>query len=600
MKILLLVGSHLIVAGLAVFAVLQFGEDRATPERSLPTQVALAPEPPRQLPRPAATSDPVYVDPNSSIFGQQFAAHQLAAQSDEAALIDLLDEYLASSDPLGINIAMIFLERLMEIDIQAALDYVETARLPTGQRQQLLASVLTTWARYDPAATASYFSSLTNLQLKYQIGVRLLRDPVFTASGYQDQVLQALGPGGQQLVQHVENQQKSPEQVFQEALEARGNWRRPMLVSAIANWYEQDPEGALGALESVTSESDRRHILQSVIPLAAQADPFDAYELAQRYAPNDNQVLASAISAMMAADPVQGLPYLERHFEETGDINLMRQALSSWGHQDMEDALAYLDRIPVPGAVRRNIEMSLAFSFVQQDPDAAMRWAMTSDNEQLKSIVASTLGQTNVSVAEEWLDRVSDEQTSQALLNTIAQHRAQSGFDSALDWLQSYEDHPGYAEARSTIISTYAHTDPERAADYLGSLAEDDAYLRAFVTLASSWGYSDPDSAYDWVDSLPDSMNRDQAAHYVIRGAMNRDQDAALEMLDNLDLENTQQLRMELAMQLYQQNGDVESAIRRTGLTGELAEQLRQGPINYPQVFNAAPAGAAIIRHLGQ
>ncbi len=598
MKTLVLVVSHFLVAGIAATAAYLYLPERDYQPYSGPTitvnergQVMVAPpgQAPAPLPPPIYSDTAVSINAEDSIFSQQYAAHQLAAQSDEQALIALMDQYLAARDPfMHGNLALIFLERLVELDVLAALDYVESARVPANKQQILHSSLLTTWARYDPAAMAEYFAGMTNLQMKYQTGLRLLQDPVFRASGHEQQVIAALGQYGEQILQQVEQQQKPPEQLFSEALANQGLRRQNDLRQALASWYQIDPEAALAAMNQL-DETDLRVAVPSIAHLASRQDPFVAYDLAQRYRPDDQQLLGTTIAMMMANDPDQGLVYLEQHFDESGNIGFLNQVIMSWANSDVDAALAYL--ATQPEHIRSSIEPSLAMSMSMQNPRAAIAWAVESGNRQIQISVASNLSHRDPAAAENWLRTAEDPQVISVLLRGVAEQKTQLGLNQAISWLGEFEESPGYAQAMNTVISTYAQADPEASSRYLRQHADNNDYGSAFVQVATIWGYSDVDAAQQWVASLPAGANKDTAARSVLQGVIATKPDEALAMIDDLGSPaDTQDLRWSLASQMYMRTGDLEESINKAQLNGEMAARLRQDLQGRGRSFLNAPS----------
>jgi len=532
---LILALTHCAVATIAVIAAylyLPVFQSQAPQE-----SVVVATEPAfRSLPpleRPEPRIEPVTVDPNDSIFGQQYAAHQLAAQSSMQELEKLLDEYLDTSDPFqNSNLALIFLERLMEIDIQAALDYAETASIPPQRKQMLLGSIYTSWARYDPAAMSESFALINDMNLRFQIGTRLLQDPVFLASGYDAAIVNILGPHGQALLQHTASMNKMPEDRFRDAISSRGMRRTHEISRALGDWYQMNPDAALRALESL-DENEIQAALAMIVSRAGQGGYLDGYELVQRYAPDNLQLLGTALSMMVARDPVRGVPYLEQHFQESGNLQLMRTVASGLAHNDLD-------------------------------------------------------------TAEQWLADAEHPDISSALLRDIAQQKAQLGLERAMTWLDGYSSIEGYQQAAIVLLSTFSHADPAGTAEYLSANVSNENYSGAFDNVATKWGHMDPDAAGKWVNSLPEGRNKSSAVRGLVQALVVNNTDAAIRLIDGLPDDEAEGMRQVAAMHLFMRYGDVEAAIRTAGLTGAQADAFRQNPPGRGQVMHATPSATII------
>ncbi|MBO6555731.1 MAG: hypothetical protein JJ957_04470 [Pseudomonadales bacterium] len=549
-----------------------------------------APERPAPLIRPEVMTEPVSIDVDDGLFGQQYAAHELAAQSTQTELIELLDKYVASDDPFHSgNLALVFLERLIEIDVEAALAYAETA--PSQKRQLLLGSVYTSWARIDPESMSQSFAEIRDMSTRYQIGVRLLMDTTFVASNYDDRIRMALGPHGQAIVQHTDNMRRSPEESFRAALNSQGMRRSSEISQALGRWYESEPEAALNALDALDPK-DQMAALAGVVVTASQSSFLGGYELVQKYAPENLQLLGTTLSMMVTVDPERGLPYLKRHFEETGNVGLMSQAMMGWASTDITSAVAYVNRLP--NHVRANIEPTLAHYYVRENPTEAVAWARKSGSPQLMQSVASRLAHTDLGAAERWLSEAESPEIQATLLRDIAQQKTQLGLDEAMSWLDDYKDNQAYDQAAITIISIYSQADPERSAQFLSALDETEGLGPAYNSIATTWAYSDTESAENWVRSLPAGQNRDFATMGLIQSLAMNNPEEAVSLIDDLQPENPDRMRQFVAQRLYMQNGNIETAIRLTGLKGEAAEAFRNNPPGRGQILHAAP-NATII-----
>ena len=590
---MLLALSHCAVATIAVIAAYLYLPSFKASQPKESELVATAPV--KSLPpleRPAPMAEPITVEPNDSLFGQQYAAHQLAAQSNVPELIQLLDEYLDTSDPFqNSNLALIFLERLMEIDIQAALDYAEAASIPLQRKQLLLGSIYTSWARYDPAAMTESFALITDINLRFQIATRLLQDPVFLASGYDSAIVNILGPPGQALLQHTASMNKLPEDRFRDAIGSRGMRRTHEVSRALAEWYQMDPDAALRALESL-EQNEIQAALAMIVSRAGQVGYLDGYELVQRYAPDNLQLLGTALSIMVARDPVRGVPYLEQHFQESGNVGLMNQAIMGWASTDLQAALDYVTTLPAH--VRANVEPGLAHSYVRNDPAAAVSWARKSGNLQLMRSVASNLAHNDLEAAEQWLTEAEHPDISSALLRDIAQQKAPLSLDRAMQWLDQYKNADGFQQAAIVLLSTFTHADPAGTAEYLSANASNENYSGAFENLAANWGHMDPDVAGRWVNSLPEGRNRSKAVRGLVQALVVNDTDAAIRLIDGLPADEAEGMRKVAAMHLYMRHGDVEAAIRTAGLTGAQADNFRQNPPGRGQIMHAMPSATII------
>lgn len=81
--------------------------------------------------------------------------------------------------------------------------------------------------------------------------------------------------------------------------------------------------------------------------------------------------------------------------------------------------------------------------------------------------------------------------------------------------------------------------------------------------------------------------------HQVTQQAFD-DPEQAVSLIDDLHPENPDRMRQFTAKRLFMQNGDIETAIRITGLTEDAAEALRNSPPGRGQILHATPNATMI------
>ena len=111
-----------------------------------------------------------------TIFRQMYIAYQLAASSDVPTLKIHMDNLIRDDDPFfHDNIANVFLERLIALDVMESIHYIENADISRERIYRFLSNIVSNWIRHDPEAAIDYFRNIDSMQLKNMIGARLLR-----------------------------------------------------------------------------------------------------------------------------------------------------------------------------------------------------------------------------------------------------------------------------------------------------------------------------------------------------------------------------------------------------------------------------------------
>lgn len=520
-----------------------------------------------------------------TIFSRQYAAHQLAASSDFSATVEHLTRYLTLDDPFqNINIAFIFLERLIELDVNATLDFVDRVNAPYEKKKQLYSSIVTSWARHDPQRAVDYYLTIESIDLKQTIGARLLLDNTFAQSEFFDTIKDAMGTRADQLMAQFQYQNAPPEDAFETALSKQGRNQRGALSQATNRWYRQDPEAALQRVLNMADGSLKEQALASIVNIEARVDAFAALELLRNYLPEGSRHEANIMSQLLMQDPVRGLPIVEDYVQRTGNIQALSQAVSVWVRTDPDAAIAYASTLS--GDDRQIVLASASMAYLSEHPEKAMDWIMSLSDEQIKRSALGSLPHIDPDLAESWLMRSEADQTSALILQGLAGQKAQHGLESALTWASRYEDNPGYSNAVRTILSQHSHQNPQSVANYLDEYVDDAAMAQVFTQMGMNWGNKSPEAALDWIESLPEGNNRDGASSAYIMSIAQRDMDLAVDLIDSMDIKARDQVAFQLAHLLLMRNpGDKDAIARRLGLSPELSAQLRQPSEFAPQTM---------------
>ena len=571
MRYLLLLLSYLLVGVIAVFVGVQISTPEMTEIGNTPPPVIQPVSKPESGTPGLSFSD---IAKQPTIFRQQFVAHQLAAVSNIPELKTYLDQTLSHQDLFyQMVLGNIFLERFIEVDVMGTISYLNHSGLDPEVVNQLLSNVLTTWIRHDPEAAIDYYRNIGDPQLKASIGMRFMQDSTLASSGLLAEVQEELGPFGEQIMNAARMRQSSPESLFHEALSMTGNDRQQQLTNALSRWMRSDPGAALQSLSQISNPQERRNMLRLLINMQSRLDPLSALQTARDYAPGDHRIEGQILSSLVAQNPELGLPYMEEYIERTGNSNILASAISMWARSDLNGALAYAQNLDKK--YQRTVYMSLVHTYVQTDPDSGMRWAMSMEDMDIRRSAVGVLAQSNIELAEDWLEKINDSELNNSLIQSIVSAKAQIDPESAYDWLQDYEDSDGYHSALSSIVYQWSSQDPSRVAQLLEEHSDDNQMQHVFNHVASNWSQTDLDASVRWMNSLPDGDNKNAVAQQIVMSTFRHDQEQALELL--AEVPNAQHLRMQLAYQWVAREPDaVEQIIRELDLSETEASQIEE------------------------
>ena len=580
MRYLLLGLSYLLVAVAAVFVGVQISHP---PEPGLiltsSIQSGAVPSPVLQSDSDKTASPlPRFADigRQPTIFRQLYIAYQLAASSDVPTLKSHMDNLIHHDDPFfHYNIANVFLERLIELDVTESIHYIENADISREQVYRFLSDIVSSWIRHDPEAAIDYVRNIDSLQLKNMIGARLLSDPTLGSTGLQSKLEQDLGQYGQMIMQSANLRQKDPEEAFEEALLLRGSERQMGMWSAVTRWYWEDPEAILTRVLDMDNAVEKKNIMQMLIQTQGREDPIAALEMVRNYYPQDMDMERQVLTMMMTGKDIQqALPYVNAFVERTGETHLLNNLAHYWSLSEPLAAIDYANTLDEQH--HQDFLNGIASGYIYNNPDEGLRWAMSLDNRQVLDHVINFLPNIDIPLAEDLLKRLDDPQHYNNLLMSISTRKAQADPEVAYRWLANYEDEPGYHNAFNNLIGEWAQRDPRSAADTLEQHQEDSDYQQLFSNVARNWARRDPDEAISWVRSLPDGEMFDQAAQSVVWEVWRHDIDSAIDMIDAMSDEQSSSARMNLANQWMAQNSDdVEDIVDKLDLTEEQADSLR-------------------------
>lgn len=282
-------------------------------------------------------------------------------------------------DALGATMQTTALTMLADLDAPAAVRRVEA--MPEGsERDQAVMMVAMMYAQSDPAAATSWIEQM----LPASPNARML---VAVSLAEQDPVkaMDMLSSGGATT---QENQ---------------------MLLTLIVQTAAVDPERAQSLAENLAASDkpEDRTYLSNLMTTWVGLDPEAALGWAlERESSLDPALLGNAAARLASRDPAAAAAYVERMpSAEYRDVWITRMA-GSYGRSNLDEAVSWLGQYrgqavfeqaypqlisqaagadPQAAArllssassqVQRNAAAAVATSWAQQDPDAAVRWAL--------------------------------------------------------------------------------------------------------------------------------------------------------------------------------------------------------------------------------
>jgi hypothetical protein len=516
------------------------------------------------------------INQQETVFAQLLVTYEVAASANQSTLEAYLNTAIASRDPLfNYNVASILIERYTSIDPQAALAFITNdARFG---RLAFVAHILTSWIRQDPEAALNYFANITDQQLRNQVGLRLLQDPLVISAGWEAEIAAILGPSANNIVEMARLDRLDPEFAFEDALNGYSSTRMLNLRSTTIRWVRHDATRALERLLMINNINEKQQLLYIALAEYAKTSASAALAFVQQYQPDNRDLEQQMLLAMATQDFQASLPLLTEYEQRTGR-SIVPLMISQWASQDPESAVAYSETLPEEQ--KREAYNYLIGPYFASEPDKAAAWvlALGTEYEALQENAMDLLAQHPQ--AETYITQLTSPALKQQLVKNISAAKAELNPEEALRWIGQYDNEPFYSTSVQHIFNRWAHRDPADAADALGDLDIDfnAGYADAIVSnIGNRWMNSSPRDAIDWLVSLPDGNAKQTAIASLVTRVGRDEADVAFSLISEiLDDTRKQEASLNLAIRwAYKNPNDMEQIIIDLGLSESKSNQLR-------------------------
>jgi hypothetical protein len=290
---------------------------------------------------------------------------------------------------------------------------------------------------------------------------------------------------------------------------------RQIAASSIVNTLARDdPKQAL-AWARENDRSSGQSTYQQAILLVAEIDADAAMEAINDF-PNASQrdsLTASVISSMVRSDPALAVATLEQITEGRGKQQAARQLVMSWVQEDPQAAMTWaLESTDQYGT---QILQDASSMFIMQDPEAAMRLLPGLDQQTASDwsirIVQALADKRSPAEAEAFMQQYKNTSAYPRMQAILIPRVAQTDVAKAKQMVDAMVPGDDRDRVYTQLIAQSASRDPQQAIAWLDSITNDQNRASAISSLVSNWGAMDPSGAYRWVTNLPASTSRDQA-----------------------------------------------------------------------------------------
>jgi hypothetical protein len=319
-------------------------------------------------------------------------------------------------------------------------------------------------------------------------------------------------------------------------------------------WAHLDAKAAFNAAVSFKSAEARSAATEAVID---NADP----------------IVASSLAQSVVALPPDAFPSGQR-------ADFLGQALSKWSEIDPVAAAKFLDASASKDKDRAltGARVTIAENWAASDPQAALAWAQSQNDEQSARIAVSaavsgwwrtdpraaeayvashldTLGREAVmSVtrqifgqdpqrAKDWANQLSTTEARRAATTVVALQIANSDPKSAVEWVVTLPDDLR-ERAIPGVVNTWARRDPDAFVGWINGLVVGNQRDQAVGAYSSILSSRDPTTALTWAASISDEKIRDNSVHRIVTNWLRRSPNEATDWIQNSTLSDAEKTRL--------------------------------------------------------
>ncbi len=263
----------------------------------------------------------------------------------------------------------------------------------------------------------------------------------------------------------------------------------------------------VAAAAAVGSPRQRERALEDVLARANLEEVKKALAWAESLpeGPMKKAALEKILKRWGELDGPGATAYATDVYNQTGNANLLREALSGWAEKDPQAAVNQLTALGLSEGLQRDIRRDLLEQWADANPVAAAAYAVANRNpDNWRGLVGT--------VADEWSKR--DPQ-------------------AAANWAAGLESGRDKRGAIYSAISNWADADPNGAAAYVSAQPPGESRDMMAGTLARHIGQDDPAAGLKWAAMVADASTQERAVAGALGGLFRRDPNQARQILQS-------------------------------------------------------------------
>jgi hypothetical protein len=290
--------------------------------------------------------------------------------------------------------------RLQATDPDAALAWLDN--LQVSNQDHTRSTVVAQWAQSDPAAAATYVSSL----------------PTFPSSGGYNSI----------MAQTVASTwaRTDPRAACAWAQKLSGDNKQAALQSAMVAWGRDDPHAVAALWSQLDSDPKTQSFLVPCVASAlTKADPQTALLWAGQITsgPLRESALQSVLSGWAQTDPAAAAAYLPNLTDDRSRKAATQQVADHWAAKDPANAARWITTLP-ESPDKGLVLVSLVNSWTHSDPTSASAWLMQLPAGQNRDLAVRAFSDdvfaTDPDAALQWASNVGDASERAGQVRNIA------------------------------------------------------------------------------------------------------------------------------------------------------------------------------------
>jgi hypothetical protein len=318
------------------------------------------------------------------------------------------------------------------------------------------------------------------------------------------------------------------------------DWRNRLGYAAGAALVMKDPEAALERITNARNGDLREKAAEWVLRALGKTDPKRAaeYLTSNKHLSRHRQLLFNLANEFGSVSPREAMAWAQSLPKNQFREECIALVWQGWAQADPARVAAELANAS-DARLLPNTAGVVARHWSRSDPDAALAWISSLDNEEVRNAALGNfdfnLETMGTKGASKILEAAASERFRNEFAANVAQQIARDDLQEALSWAESLPAEKGRTAAISSVVNQWTTDDPAGAVRFIAELPEGKERSETLTRALNSWADTEPDAAYAYALALPAGEERDKAMVNVIGTARRTEPEKALTWFESLE-----------------------------------------------------------------